>query len=160
MNKINKFFSLLAAVVCLANPLSLMASHVTTVKDVAGTYQFSGDSNSFPAAPLGAEAQAAVGQIRLNSDGTVNINFANFTVVTIGGTVISTPFTNVQGTWSLGSIDGQGTLTLNDFPSSGFNPTFALSFKRHCKKISGFSAVITENSSSNLVTLIQAELYN
>ncbi|HEV8051854.1 MAG TPA: hypothetical protein VGP47_05110 [Parachlamydiaceae bacterium] len=153
-----KFLVFMLAVAYLASPLSLMAA--TTFKDVAGTYQISGFSNSFPGAPLGIQSQAVVGQVTFNSDGTVVVPFVNFTVVTIAGTVISTPFTNVQGVYTLGPVDGQGSLTLFNFPTQGANPQFAISFKRHCQKIVGFSALTTVNTTSNLWTLIQGERFN
>lgn len=158
----SKFFSLIVAAACLASPLHLMAGpsgnggNCICKKSVAGTYQISADSNSFPGAPLNIEAQAATGQVILHKDGTATVPFVNFTVVTTGGTIVSTPFTNVTGTYTLGPVEGQGYLTLNNFPSAGANPVFALSFKRHEGKVVGFSAVTTVNTTSNLVTLIQA----
>lgn len=159
---LSKLFGLVAAVACLASPLNLMATHndIITNKSVAGTYEISGFSNSFPSAPLGIEAQAVVGQITLNRDGTGVIPFADFTIVTIVGTVVTQHFVDVQATYTLGPVDGQGSITLFDFPTTGANPVFAVSFKKRCDRVVGFSALITANTTSNLWTLIQAERFN
>ena len=156
---LSKLFALVLTVACLASPLNLMADHIISAKHVAGTYQVSGFSNSFPAAPLGVESQALVGQVTLNEDGTGVVNFGNFTVVTIAGTVSTFPLAGVQVTWVLGAEDGQATITLLNFPVTGANPQFAISFKKRCKRVTGFSGVTTVNTTSNLVTLIQGERF-
>ncbi len=155
---LSKLFALVLTFACLASPLNLMADHLITNKQVAGTYQLSGFSNSFPGAPLGVESQALVGQVTLNNDGTGVVNFGNFTVVDILGNVSTFPLAGVQLTYVLGE-DGQATFTLLNFPVAGANPQFAVSFKKRCKRVTGFSGVTTVNTTSNLVTIFQAERF-
>lgn len=157
---LSKLFALALTLACLASPLNLMADHIIEAKQVAGTYQLSGFSNSFPAAPLGVESQAIVGQIELNADGTGVVNFGNFTYVTVVGTVVTVPLFGLHLTWALGAVDGQATINLLNFPVTGANPVFAISFKKRCKRVSGFSGLTTFNPTSNLWTLIQAERFN
>lgn len=154
---LSKLFALALTFACLASPLNLMAD--ITVKNVAGTYQLSGFSNSFPAAPLGVESQAIVGQIELFTDGTGIVNFGNLTVVSTLGVVTTLPLAGVHLTWALGAVDGQATITLLNFPVTGANPVFAISFKKRCNRVSGFSGITTVNTTSNLVTIIQAERF-
>lgn len=156
---LSKLFALVLTVACLASPLNLMADHYISAKQVAGTYQVSGSSNSFSAAPLGVESQALVGQVTLNHDGTGVINFGNITIVNTIGTVSSVPLAGVQVTWALGLVDGQATVNLINVPVTGVNSEYAISFKKRCKRVTGFSGVTTVNTSSNLVTLIQAERF-
>lgn len=133
-----------------------------TFASVAGTYQINGFSNSFPGATslIPAESQAAVGQIVFNKDGTGVVTFVDFTVILANGTFTSTHFTDVNFTYTLGPINGYGTLTLQDFPISGVDPVFAISFKKHHHKVEGFSAVTTGNTTSSLWTLLQGERFN
>lgn len=156
---LSKLFALVLTLACLASPLNLMADHLISAKQVAGTYQLSGFSSSFSGAPLGVQSQALVGQVTLNDDGTGVVNFGNFTFVTIAGTVQTLPLAGVQLTYTLGAEDGQATITLLNFPVTGANPQFAVSFKKRCKRVTGFSGVTQVNTTSNLVTIIQAERF-
>lgn len=167
-----KGLGVLAAMAFFASPFALSASHSCgcqpikplTYKDVAGTYQLNGFSNSLDGSGtlLQPQSQAAVGQATFNKDGTGNLNFIEFVVI-VNDNITRISRTDVPFTYSLESGNGFGTVTIQDFPAPGLNPKFALSFKRHKGKVKGFSQVTIENPgvpSTARWTLLQGKRYS
>ena len=133
-----------------------------TNRDIAGTYQFSGFSNSTdgvgsPAAP---QSQAVVGQATINADGTALIRFIDLTAV-INNQIVNIHRENVLATYGLGPNNGQLTIQIFNFPEPGANPVFTASVRTECGRVTGFSFLTALNSvPTRLWTLVQVERIN
>jgi hypothetical protein len=141
---------------CPANP------GIITNSDLAGTYQFSGFSNSTDGvgSPVFPQSQAVVGQAIINADGTALITFIDLTAV-INNQIVHIHRNNVLATYGLGPVNGQLTIQIFDFPAAGANPVFTASVKTNCGKVTGFSFLTALNSvPTRLWTLVQAERIN
>ncbi|MGZ3633673.1 MAG: hypothetical protein ACXU9U_03160 [Parachlamydiaceae bacterium] len=130
-------------------------------KHVAGTYQLSGFSNSLDGAGSVADpqSQGIVGQGVFNSDGTGTLTFVDLVPI-IGNNIADIHQENVAFTYTVGPLNGYGTVTLQNFPAPGLYPTFAVSFKLHKGKVEGFSLLTTSNTIPTARwTLIQGERF-
>lgn len=165
-NIFKKLCGFLLAATVLASPLSISASEdcckgFIKKKDVAGTYQFSGFSNSSTPAIGVPQSDAIVGKLTLNCNGTGVLEFVDYVTRESGGTLDPIHRTGVPFTYTLGPINGQGTIILPNFPSPGDLLTFAVSFKSHKCRVTGFSALTTSSTiNGGQWTLIQAERFN
>ncbi|MGZ3633674.1 MAG: hypothetical protein ACXU9U_03155 [Parachlamydiaceae bacterium] len=167
---ISRFFGVLMAMAALASPSVVSAGHHSSSEDsiktikakhVAGTYQISGFSNSLDGSgtALQPQSQGIVGQAVFYSDGTGILPFVDLVPI-IGNNIVDVHQENVQFTWTLGPINGYGTVTLQNFPGPGLFPTFAVSFKLHHGHVSGFSLLTTSNNIPTARwTLIQGDRF-
>lgn len=130
-------------------------------RDVVGSYQFSGFSNTVvPTSPLLPQSQAVVGRATFTENGTGIVEFING-VANVNGILTSTPRFALPFTYALGPVNGEGTLTLPNFPLPGDLVTYTLSFKSRKGKVVGFSQLTTTTTlTDGLWTLIQAERFN
>lgn len=147
-SKISKFV-VLATI--LVSPLfsGLHSSHHDNIirrKDVVGTYQFSGFSNSLDTS-TSPQSEALVGQLVFNRDGTGTISFVDQTAI-VTGNLSNSLLTNLPFTYTLELQNGLGTITVPNFPGSGVTTTFAVSFKLEGCKVTGFS-MVTSASTAN-----------
>ncbi len=168
MNLLKKFAGFFAAVALLTSPVLISAEchhhehRNITGDDVEGYYQTSGFSNSLDGigSPTQPQSQATVGQARFFDDGTGVITFVDLVVI-IGGDLVDIHQENLPFTYTLGPINGQGTVTIPNFPVPGLVPVFAISFKKHDGKVTGFSLLIIDNNvPTSRWTLIQGERFN
>jgi hypothetical protein len=167
---ISRFFGVLMAMAALASPSAVSAGHhsssehhIKTIKakHVAGTYQISGFSNSLDGSgsPSDPQSQGIVGQGVFYSDGTGILPFVDLVPI-IGNNIVDIHQENVQFTWTLGPLNGYGTVTLQNFPAPGLFPTFAVSFKLHDGDVVGFSLLtIGNNIPTSRWTLIQGDRF-
>jgi hypothetical protein len=161
-----KWFGLLGAAALFASPMLLSAKHHSsshenehhciTYKDVAGTYQISGFSNSLDGGGtlLQPQSNASTGQLTLYKNGMGVLNFVDAASI-VNNTLQSLHLEGIEFTYTVGPIDGYGAINFTSpFPGTG-----AISFKKHEGKVVGFSSITTSQPGS-LWGLLQADRFD
>jgi hypothetical protein len=163
----------LAATAFMTNPVDLSAKHHSssscehqihqiTFQDVSGTFQISGFSNSLDGigSPSQPQSEGVIGQAAFYTNGTGFLNFIDFTAI-IAGNISNIHEVGVPFTYTVGPLNGYGTVTIQNFPVPGQNIEFALSFKMHKGKVDGFSMLnILENVPSSIWILLEGNRFN
>jgi hypothetical protein len=162
-----KYLGLLMTAVLLMSSSALSASSSQKCpkrilpKHVAGTYQLSGFSNSLDGTGSAADpqSQGIIGQGVFNSDGTGTLTFVDLVPI-VSNNIVDIHQENVAFTYTVGPLNGYGTVTLQNFPAPGLYPTFAVSYKLHKGKVVGLSLLTKSNTIPTARwTLIEAERF-
>lgn len=132
---------------------SIDAIEPITNKQVKGTYATQGFTNSlcnecsFP-----FSSAASIGKLVLRDNGTGVFQFVDLTVI-FECESFTNQFYNIPVTYALNSsINGVGTLTLQDFPSTGCSITLDLVFKVRDGQIVGFNQLLNSGTQDTVNT--------